>query len=350
MTIVSGNLKERVGILDVSALSVWVRAVGGQYYTVRFDSTAPTACINTSGEMIIPTPNANMTIRDAIRLRGFCIHETSHIRYQPKIMDILRREKIKADSPLGPVFNIISDINAESRRAREWPGDGKALSQHSAVSARDTEDRLSKMVTKGHMMDDNFKKISAVFMAGYNAAGSVWNTGAAIGYRRIFNEVYDDDVRDMAANLESRFDLTNVLVNDCEAIDEEGLFQLSKDIFEFLWEKDPEQEVGGGGDEKGEPSDEPGDEEGEDGEQPSDADGEDSDETGEKGEKSDSKGKATKKIPIEVLIHEPHVPYETDAGGGHGQGFDYTKHKSSNVYVPVDVNKFKVINYGKEGM
>lgn len=346
-------LKEKIGIREVGALTLWVRSIVKTHYNVRFDQRAETAYVDGHKNMVIPLPNEKMTLRDAIRLRGFCLHETSHPMYQPKIFDIMKENPTKPGSPLGMVYNVLLDVHCETMRANEWPGDGKALSEFGAVIGHDVYEKISKQMAAlsskdiDTLWEGNFGKMSVLLTAARNAE-ALWNTGMLLGFERLVNEIYPQWVRDKAEELESRFNLKGRLVEGCEKETEESIWQLSKEIYEWLWEKDSEEEMqpkdGKGGKEDKE-GDEKGDES-EDGEGEGKAAGV-KPEMGDGGEEK-SDVKPEEKIKITELLFSDH--YETLTGGGHGQGFDYTNYKEYSVYHPVDPKTFNVIDYNKRGV
>lgn len=341
---------DRIGILEVSALQQWVRSVAGGHFRVRFQADAPTACVTTDGDMIIPTPNARMTVRDAIRLRGFCLHETSHLMYQPEIFDLLKKYKIKNGSPLASVWNILLDLHGETMRAREWPGDAKALSEFGAVIGRDTYDNIVRaMKEQGKTAADfpeDFKKLGAVCRAA-RIGWTTWNVGLKLGFARLESEIYDDWMRDTGDEINRKFNLTDRLV--VNGIDETGesIFGLAKEVYEWLWDTPAESQMGdpdGKGDGKGEKGE--GEPKEGDGEPGSDAASEAKDSTDDSGKDGDSEAKAKDKILIKSLLHTDH--YETMEGGGHGVGFDYTQYKSSESYTPVPFDQFIIKTYGRK--
>jgi hypothetical protein len=351
---VTGNLKEKIGILEVSSLMRWVRSVVGEHYTVRFEEDAETAYVDYGSKLIvIPQPNASMTLRDAIRLRGFCIHETSHPMYQPKCGEVMRANPTRQDSPLGGIYNLVLDVHAESRRAMDFPGDMKALSEFGAVTGHDCHDRLKKALKdNGNVWPKGFEKIASVLTACRNAEAT-WNMGMFVGFKKLVDDLYPQEVRDKAAELETKFELTRRLVDEGEKETEYTLWDLAKEIFEYLYEKDPQSEIlpkDGKGKpiDKGEDGDEEcesesGDGEGDDDSQ-SDADADEAELSKEDGK--EGKGKLTKKIKVTELLLSNHYEAMHPTGDGHGVGFDYTNHRMHRQYTPVDPATFKITNYG----
>lgn len=333
------NLKEKIGITEVSALQRWVRSRCGVYYRVTFKLGEETAYVTEHGEMVIPTPNSNMTLRDAIRLRGFGLHEMGHPKWQPDIFKIMRANPVPQGHPLGNVFNVLLDVHSESLTASEYVGDAKALSEFGAVVGHDVYDKLTKALkVSGNVFPDGFEKMAGVLIAGRNAEGS-WNVGMMVGFEKLVNEVYPKEARDIAEDLERKFKLTEVLVDNGKDVNEYGIFDLSKQIYQYLWDKDPEQEIANAkakGSGKGDPTD---------GKEEKEGAGGTGNKYGEGG--TEEATPATDKIKVEELLHSNH--YETLTGGGNGVGFDYTNRKGYAKYTPVDPATFKITSYAKRG-
>lgn len=330
---------DKIGISDVYAFSLWFRSRVGKYFTVQFDASAETAWVKMrpSPVCVIPKPNTNMTKRDVVRLRGFGIHESGHPRFQPEIFKLMDDRPIKNGSPIAGIWNGFLDVHSETLSYREYPGDGKALSEFAAVAGRDVYERLSKLyLANGSVWPHNFAKMASVMTACRNAE-KTWNIGMDLGFAKVINDLYTPDIRDVAATLEKKFDLTHRLVDKGEDENGETLLDLSIDVFKYLWpEEDPEEHMPpppGKGKKKGE------EEEGEGGEQPTGAGGENKEH--EKGNLIEEM--ATEKIKVHEIMHSDH--YDTEAGGGHGMGFDYTNYKRSAVWTPVDPSQFRVVEW-----
>lgn len=331
------SLKEKIGITEVSALQRWVRSRCGVYYRVTFKDGEETAYVTEHGEMVIPTPNSNMTLRDAIRLRGFGLHEMGHPKWQPDIFKIMRANPLPQGHNLGNVFNVLLDVHSESLTASEYVGDAKALSEFGAVVGHDVYDKLTKALKdNGNVFPKNFEKMAGVLIAGRNAEGS-WNVGMMVGFDKLVNEVYPKEALTIADDLERKFNLTDKLVTNGTSTNEYDIFELSKQIYQYLWDKDPEEEIAKGkGKGKGNPEDGEGEEKGAGGS---------GTKYGEGGE--DEAEPATEKIKVEELLHSNH--YETLTGGGNGVGFDFTNRKGYAKYTPVDPATFKITSYAKRG-
>jgi hypothetical protein len=354
------NLKSKIGILAVSDLVRWVRSVVGVHYDVRFEEDAQTAYVDyTNKRIVIPTPNAQMSLRDAIRLRGFCIHETSHPIYQPKLAEVVDKYPVKQGSPLAGVFNLVLDCHAESMRAADYPGDMKALSEFGAVVGHDVTEKVAEgLKDNGNVWPKGFDKMATVLCAMRNAE-STWNIGMLVGFAKLVDELYPPEWVAKAVELEKKFDLTRRLVTEGSKEDEWTLFDLAKQIYEYLWEQSAESQMapakgkGKGKKEKGEKG-EPSsgaDGDGDDGdegesqegdEDESDGDGDEADKDAD-GEASNKKRKT--KLKVTDLLKTDH--YETSRkGGGHGMGFDYTNYTSYRTYTPVDPATFRITKYG----
>jgi hypothetical protein len=298
----------------------------GVHYNVRFVAGAETAYVDTDGNMVIPMPNSAMTLRDAIRLRGFCLHEMSHPLWQPEIFDIMRKHPTKQGSPLGGIFNILLDVHAETRTAQAYAGDAKALSEFGAVVGHDVFERLDKVLKdNGNVFPDNFKKMCAVMNAG-RIAEATWNVGMHVGFQRLVNDVYTKEIRDISDDLVKRFKLTERLVDNARDIDEWAIWDLSKEVHEYLWP------------DKGGEADMP---------KPQSTAVPVPSSGAEKGTSEDEQEQLEEKIPISELVLTDH--YETLVGkGGTGQGFDYAKYNAHPTYTPVDPNTFIVTDYAKK--
>ena len=342
------DLKARIGITEIGPLTMWFRSRLGRYMTVMFDPSAPSAYVKRGPgntlTCVIPSPNASMTIRDAIRLRGFVLHEYGHPRWQPEIFDVMDRYPTHSDSPLAGIYNIIADVHSETLTALEYPGDAKALSEFAAVVGRDVYDRLKpEFEANGSVWPPNFAKMAGLMVACRNAEAT-WNTGMRIGFDKLVNELYTKDIRDLSDVIETKFRLTDRLVTKGELENEWTLWDLSKDIFAFLYDADPEEQIGP-------PRNKGGKEKEEEEEKDGEGEGKEKKEGSSEFDK-DAKGKAEpdkfleEKIKIKELIWSDH--YETEQGGGHGQGFDYTQYVKRDVYTPVDPATIKVIDFSKE--
>jgi len=346
--------KEQIGITDLSALTQWVNTVTKGVYNVEFVDGAETAAISGT-RMILPTPNTAMTLRDAIRLRGFALHETSHPLYQQDAFEVLSEFPMSEDSPLRATYNMMLDVHAETSRAEEYPGDRKALSEFGAVLSMDVAEKLHP-----HMHElkdgDEMSKIMAILRSTIDAE-SQWNRGLASGFKDMFNDM-PKHVVDMAEDVNDKFDLPNRLTDPSET--GRSLWELARNVYEYVWKKDPDEEKqeasgkGGKGDGEGEGEGEEGEGSGGPGEEgdgkkgsgdPADGDVDQGDRTdgGEGGGKS-SKGK----IRMREMVWSSHYDGEKGAPGGHGKEMDFTNYTAHDMYIPVPHNQFKVINYDKE--
>ncbi len=333
------NLKQQIGIIEVSHLVRWIRSVTTGHYTVRFEYGADTAYVDyIRKEIVIPQPNEKMTIRDAIRLRGFCIHETSHPRYQPNLAVVMSKHPVKANSPLAGIFNLFLDVHAESMRAEEFPGDAKALSEFGAIVGHDCYERMSAALkANGNVWPKGFEKIASVLIACKNAEGT-WNIGMVLGFQKLI-DLYPEEAKRLSVELESKFDLTRRLVTEGYAENEESLWELSKQVYEFLYKKDPESQIEPPEGGKGKPKK---GKKGEGEESESDAGG-----LNGNGDGEDTDAQADEKIKISELLFTDHYDAKSK-GRGHGQGFDYSQFSESSKYTPVDPATFDIINYGKK--
>jgi hypothetical protein len=337
------TLRDRIGITEIPALQAWVRTVVGSHFKVKFDPKAETAYVDSGKNMVIPAPNAAMTLRDAIRLRGFCLHETSHPMYQPRIFDLMQANKTKPHSPLGSVFNLLLDVHCETMRYKQWPGDGKALSEFGAVVGHDIHERLEKMLkVNGNVFPKGFDKMAVVMTAARNAEAT-WNMGMYVGFAKLVDELFTQEIRDKADELEAKFDLKGRLVNDGDKETEESIWQLAREIYEWLWEKDPEEEMEQPEGGKGKPKD------GEEGEEESDGTtGSGKPEYDPDAKSEDTEETLKEKIKVTEMLFSNHYE-QNHKGGGHGVGFDYTGYKMRSAYQPIDPHEFKVIDYSKGG-
>jgi hypothetical protein len=342
-----------VGITEVSVLMRWVRSVAGSTYRVEFVNGAETAYVTEDKRMVIPHPNEKMTLRDAIRLRGFCLHETSHPRYQPDIFKVLTKSGVAKDSPLLSIYNMIADVHAETMRFKEWPGDGKALSEFAAVLGHDVTEKMeASLKDTGGVWPRNFKKVAGLLAAMRSAEG-LWNVGMVVGFNRLINDIYTQEMRDIGTDLEAKFNFKRRLVEECEKEDEWTLWELAKEVYEYLYDK-PSEDEQNKGDGKGEGKGEPKEGKGGAKPQPGEGDGEGEKSTAESNPspsneqdkdqpESDAEVLAKEKIKVTDLLMSSH--YETKAGGGHGMGFDYTGYKRYHMYQPVDPSTFYITDY-----
>jgi hypothetical protein len=334
---------ERIGISDLSSFARWIRAVCKGHYRVEFDPKAKTAYVTADKRMVFPRLNDKVTVRDMIRMRGFGIHETSHPIYQPDVWDVMKANPVPQGHPLGAIYNMCLDVHAESMRAQEWAGDAKALSEFGAVTGRDVTERLGKDITDAGGIDpeSDFFKVAQVMLATIDAE-SEWNVGLRIGFDELQNKIMPIEVQQGRDAIEAKFNLKEVLLKDTN--NASTLWELTKDIYRFLWpDKDPEEEVNKCKGEKkgadGDPSDKEGEGEGDGDPAPINTD------KIVDGEPSKDSKPAKKKIPVEKLVWSKH--YEDKGGPPSGQGFDYANFHQSDVYIPIDFDKFKVIDYEK---
>lgn len=351
---------ELIGIAELGALTAWTRAVTRGTYTVRFCARASTAYID-GKTMVIPRLNAAMTRRDVIRLRGFCIHETSHPIYQKEAFDILKANPLPNESPLRAIYNMFLDVHAESCRAKDWPGDAKALSEFGVITGRDVTDNFKEMLAeKEGDLDPTFLKITGVMHAAINAEGS-WNLGLRIGFDSLFRTIFPPESAAIGTDLTSKFSLNTRLIDPNETA--KSLWELTKEVYEYLFNESAEEELKRGKDKaegKGKDKSEgkgKGDEESEDGESGGDGD-EDGDEDGD----GEAEGKGTKhkpgdgdkeakpeegKIPVDKLVWSSHYEYKDKEAGASGMGFDYANHKEYQTYTPIPFEQFVMVELEK---
>lgn len=338
-----GNYSNKIGIRELGALTMWVRSVVGKHFNVSFVRGLQAPCIDMHGNMKLPVPNDKMTISDAIKLRGWCIHETSHPMYQPDGFDILKNNPMKENSPLGFIFNMLMDVHCETMRYLDWPGDGKALSEYGAVLGHELTPRIEESIKACD--DDYLKTISLLYAC--ITAESAWNVGMAISFKELFTRIVPKDTVALGHDVLHKFKLRERLVDNPEDETSQSIFDLAKEIYAFLYDKDPEDEVhkGKGEDKKeGDEGKEKGEgDESEDGE--GDGDESESDANPKEGDGKEGKGKLKKKPKINELLWSDH--YETMQGNGHGMGFDFTDYKEHDAYTPVDFARFKFVTYRK---
>jgi hypothetical protein len=334
---VSSNHSTKIGIRELGALTMWVRSVVGRHFNVSFVKGLEAPCIDAKGNMRLPLPNSSMTISDAIKLRGWCIHETSHPMYQPDGFEILKNNPMKADSKLGFIFNMVMDVHCETMRYLDWPGDGKALSEYGAVLGHDISPKVASILKAGDVDEDYLKTLALLYAC--IRAEATWNVGLAISFDTLFTRDYPKDIVTLGDTLISKFRLRERLVENPQDETSQSMFDLSKEIYEFLYDKDPEGEIQKKG--KGTPGEGESEEEG-DGEGEGESTASESD---KEGEGKPTKGKLKQRPKITDLLRSDH--YETLVGNGHGMGFDFTKYKSSEVYTPIDFSRFKFVNYKK---
>lgn len=353
------DLDEYIGITEVYAVQAWCRSVAKGNYRVTFDEKAETASIYRD-HIVFPKPNARMTKRDAIKMRGLMVHETSHPMYQPDYNDVVDKYKINMKSPMGMVWNILLDCHAESCRARGWPGDAKALSEFGTVTGMHLSEKLVPQLlspeTLANGLEPNFDKLSIVLLAHIEVEGS-WNAGMRISFAPVV-EAFGQEKQAKAREIIDLFDLRTKLLNQHETA--ESLLFVAQDVYKHLWGEPPPNEGDGeGGDKsddddgnesgndkkkgKGEPSD--------DGEPESSGEG-DSDESeqgGEEGKDPRTKGGV---LVMKSLLYTDH--YQRDSGGnennagGEGQHFDFTEYSMSSTYQPCDPARVEIVDY--EGM
>jgi hypothetical protein len=256
---------------------------------------------------------------------------------------------VKENSPLGAIYNLFLDVHAESMRAEEFPGDAKALSEFGAVTGADCYERMQKALKDtGGVWPKGFEKLAAVLTACRNAEGS-WNIGMMLGFQKLI-DLYPQEAKDLADQLEAKFNLTERLATNPQGEDEYTIWDLSKEVYEFLYGKDPESQMekppekGGGGKSKpenGKP--ENGKPEGGKEEQQSSAPGNEYDPNAE----GDSDEQAHEKIKVtELLFSEPYGA--KGKGKGHGMGFDFTNYRQNDLVKPIDPALIKIIDYSKE--
>lgn len=323
---VTSNLNERIGILEVSALERWVNSRCGVHFHVTFDPYAETAYVTNSGKMVIPSPNPAMTLRDAIRLRGFCLHEAGHPQWQPQIWDVMKKYPTPQGHPLGGLYNLFLDVHSETLTANMYEGDAKALSQFAVIVGRDVTEKLTKgLKVSGGVFPNGFDKMAGVMICCRDAEGS-WNTGMRIGFDSLIRDIYTEEMREIAADVKKHFDLEKLLVTNASDIDEWGIWDLSKRVYEHVWGKDaeepPEEGVGGG---RAKPT-------------PDASDGS-SDE--DKPDVEPEEGS----IKVTDIFNSDH--YETMTGGGNGMSFDYSSYSGRGSYTPVDPKTFVITKFGR---
>lgn len=302
---------EFIGITDVYALQAWCRSVSKGHMTVEFRDDAVTAMVF-KRHIIFPRPNARMTKRDAIKMRGLMLHETSHPIYQPDYDRVVVEKDVDMRLPLGMVWNVLLDVHAESCRAREWPGDSKALSEFGTVIGMDLTDRLVPSLTSPETLakglDKDFKNCSIAMLAAATVE-STWNVGMRLAFAPVY-AAFGTEITDAAADVVARFNLNSRLLDQSETA--ESLLALAGEIYEYLWKPEPqdqgdsEEKTKGKGEpgEKGEESEgEPdeGDSEGDESDEDANESGNDKGDDGEgdsqppdadDGDEGDSSGKS----------------------------------------------------------
>jgi hypothetical protein len=308
-----------IGIRELGALTLWVRSVVGRHYHVTFEENLPAPCIDGAGNMKLPLPHSRMTKTEAIQLRGYCIHETSHAIYQKDAFEILKTNPIRKGSPLGFIFNMNLDAHCETLRAMDWPGDAKALSELGAIVGH----KLAKSLTKNIKdADEEYLKILAVMYAAVKAESS-WNIGMALGFRTLFDSVIPKDTVTLGEELLTRFNIKQRLIENPKDEDGQSIFDLSKEMFTFLFNKDPEDEKprgGGEGSGSGAPKD-----------------------TEDDSPEEETLGQPNKKPKIEELLLSDH--YKTVMGEPSGMGFDLSSYKRQAVYTPIDFGRFQIVRH-----
>jgi hypothetical protein len=282
-----------------------------------------------------------MTVTDAIKLRGWCIHETSHPMYQPDGFDILKNNPMKKDSKLGFIFNMVMDVHCETMRALQWPGDAKALSEYGAVLGHELIRGITETL-KEHGDDEDYLKSLAILVACVKSE-SAWNVGMALSFDKLYNDVLPKDTVSLGESIMVKFRLKERLVENAPEETSQKMFDLSKEIYKFLYDEDPEKEVNppekGKKATKGEPGNKGLEEE---------AEGQsDAEDTTYDPNAKDGDGKLKQKPKVSSILWSDH--YETLVGKGHGMGFDFTQYKESGAYVPVDFAKFTFVDYRKGG-
>lgn len=344
--------KEQIGITDQSALTQWVNTTAKGYYSVRFEEGAQTAYISSSKEMVLPKPNSSMTIRDAIRMRGFALHETSHPRYQADAFEILKANPMPMESPLFGILNMFLDVHAETSRGEEFAGDKKALSEFGAVLAADVADDLIPALKGG--VDDTAVKMLGLMKASLDAE-STWNLGMRSGFKPLWDAIPQAS-RDLAADIEDKFNLTEIITDTSTTSQE--IWDLAKNVFTYVFKMPPETQIKPKG--KGEVCEdgEPGDGDDGEGEGKGEGEGESKDGEGESDgdEVSDKDGKPKTyqkgdgkgKIKVSRMVWSSHYEGSGKGMGGHGKSMDFTGYKETASYTPVPEPDHIVKDYDTE--
>jgi hypothetical protein len=260
---------------------------------------------------------------------------------------------MKADSKLGFVYNMLMDVHCETRRYQEWEGDGKALSEYGAVLGHELTPKVTASLSKSSPGDDYYKTVALLYTC--ITAESAWNVGLAIGFNALFKSLPNDIVT-LGEEMLRKFKIRERLVEGAKHETSQSIFDLAKEVYAFLYDADPEQEIKQKGKGKGEDKDkekgkgkpekgegEPEDGEGKEGEgeeSESDADGDP-----KEGEGKEGKAKLKNRPKINEMLRSDH--YETVYGKGHGMGFDFTDYNMQKVYTPVDFAQFKFVDYKK---
>jgi hypothetical protein len=360
------KLGEYIGITEVYAVQAWCRSVAKGRFVVEFSDTADTASIYRD-KIVFPRPNVKMTVRDAIKMRGFMVHETSHPLYQPDYNDVVDKYKVDMSKPFGMVWNVLLDCHAESCRARGWPGDAKALSEFGTVTGMHLSEKLVPQLTSPETiakgLDPNFDRLSIVMLA-HVAVEGTWNNGMRISFAPLV-EAFGEERSAKAHDIIVRFNLRDRLLDQNETA--ESILFLAQDVYKYLWGDAPPQEEGkdkpskekGEGGEKKDGPNESGndkDEEGEKGGEPESDDGEgdaakdgENPEDSEQGEDGENPLEQGSTLKLTELLFTDHYkrdnPGNAENKGGEGQHFDYSAYKECSRYEPCDPARVVVVNF-----
>jgi Mg-chelatase subunit ChlD len=131
---------------------------------VSFDPNAKTAYTN-AGEVVFPAVKPPITVEQLKLLWCQAIHEPGH-HIRSEALRLLEDAKIKKDSPLGPLWNVVEDEHMERQIQKQWLGDRKGLIEGHAILARDMAESWGKHTKAGKKpTEDSVKAMSAYAVA-----------------------------------------------------------------------------------------------------------------------------------------------------------------------------------------
>lgn len=371
------------GLLDIATVQKYIETVTNNAgLSARFDPNIKEPCTN-KNTLLIPTFTEDVTQDDLKKLRHWVLHETLHHTKGPDAFDIGERELgfDARHSPLAAMWNIFEDYRIEKAGVKDYRGDRRII------------DDGWKQILEGDMKNlehvlknakDDMIKVGAAWYANIKAR-SEWSP-AAVEMEAHFNKCMPKAMRDYVEKLDKSNLIERLNSTSETKKGSRETLNLAKEVYELLWEKDPEQHIketkeqreqerkqqakgkgkpgknGGSGEKtsgvsgsgnggkvaelgRGDQASGNGDGTDKDGTTDVSRDGEQELSDGSEGPCKLPTGET---VSYEVFVHSDHV--EAKGPGGSGIQLDYTEHKKkpySDPYIPCTSVKVSYYRQGK---
>ena len=326
-------------MLDIHSTTRYIRMITDMAdLSVVYDDDA-TYPYTSDKRIVLPRPNTHASDEDLLKLSKFALHEALHHIHGPDAFRIMRENGMKSDEPLGTIFNIFEDNRIEREGSAAYPGDAQVIS--------DYDDYIYEKLSKQFKKETPGPVIEGLLASELDARRE-FSTGAT-GQFRGFLDTLSPEGRQVYEGLRKAH-VVDALKN---IRDPQDAFDLSKAVFEMLFDQDPEeyieqlkeQNCTGEGEEDG------------DAESQSAADGGEGDEEGEGGaqmvsaEEYDGETQSTEEVQSQFVKVKYRQPSGLDGSPSEeGMHIDYSGYDpwDFSVYRPCGPDEIIEINYQKE--